>query len=163
MRPMITRLFHKDVFMPESIQEIVFQYQLHFNGYYLSKHLKSHLEECADRSHAYLHDTLVECLDTIKDHPQEAFEIEVTQDYNTFRTDDWVVTKYCIRIPYNYHQDIVVSIRPQFNKKVRKFNWHKNLIVTAWINARTDNHYTLDATKYCSQQEWKAAKLAQTL
>lgn len=152
---MIRKLFHKDCFLPEGIQTIVTKYQKNFNGYYLSKHLKTHLEESTDRSHAYLESMLIECLDTIKDNPQEAFEIEATKDFDTFNRKGWVVTKYCIRIPYDSKQDIVVSIRPQLDKNTKKFNWNNNLIVTAWMNAHSDNHYTLDETKYCSEKEWK--------
>lgn len=153
---MYSKLFHKDCFLPNGVQEIVTKYQKNFNGYRLSKHLQEHLSMSNDRSHSYLEEVLVKCLDTIKNNPQEAFEVEVSKDFHFFNRKGWVVTKYCVRIPYDSKQDIVVSIRPQFNKETKSFNWDDNLVVTAWMNSHTDHHYTLDASKYCSKEEWEA-------
>lgn len=152
---MITKLFHKDVFFPKNADKSVKVLQQLFNGYVLSKHLKEHLEDnYADRSHDYLQDALEECLTTIRTNPQEAFEIELSCDYHTFGDNYWHVTKYCIRMPYNKTQDIVVAIRPYFDRETRKVDHKRNKIVTAWLNHRKDDHFTLDGSKYCSHEEW---------
>ena len=153
---MYSKLFHKDVFIPNNVQEIVKNYQEKFTGYRLSNHLKEHMKGYDDRSHDYLEEALIKCLDTIQQCSQEAFEVELSKDYRYFGKSGWIVTKYCIRIPYCNTQDLVVSIRPFFDQQTKRFDFSKNLIVTAWLNDKNDSHSTLDASKYCSQGEWKS-------
>ena len=78
---------------------------------------------------------------------RDVFEVELT-----FNDGAWDVTKYCCRIPYDADQDLVVAIRPQYagGKLVN------NMVVTAWMNAHRDNHYTLERMKYCSKQSWES-------
>lgn len=149
---MFSKLFHKDVFIPEwSIRDAIILQQ-NLKDYSISKHLKEHLEDkYKDRSHYYIESVLNTCLKTLNKTPREPFEIELSKSYRTFGERKWVVTKYCVRIPYDDSQDIVVSIRP-------KYDINSNLIVTAWMNSNKDHHYTLDKTKYCSKSEWDKIK-----
>ena len=38
------------------------------------------------------------------------------------------------------------------------YDMSNNLIVTAYLNASTDSHRTLDASKYCSKEEWNKVR-----
>lgn len=148
-----TRLFHKDVFMPDGVQDLVKIYQSNMQSYRLSAHLQNHIacQAQANRSHTYFEDVLIACIDSIKRNPQEAFEIELGKDEGIFGDDGWYITKYCIRIHYSDKEDACIAIRPQYLDGYVA----GNLIVTAWMNARTDSHRTLDGSKYCSEDEWK--------
>lgn len=152
---MFTKLFHKDVFVPEGAQEVCEKYQKAFKGYCFSRHFQEHLDnqDCEDRSHTYLRDAIDKCLKSIKDGPQRAFEIELGKGYREFGESGWFLTKYCIRIPYDSTQDLVVAIRPKY----RGAAVVDNVVVTAWINSKNDSHITLDKSKYCDLEEWNIA------
>ena len=158
---MYRKLFHKDLFMPNNTQSSCNQLQSFLTNYKFSTHFKEHLDNqlIEDRKHRYLKDVVIECLDTLKDNPKEVFEVELSKDYHFFGKPGWFVTKYCCRIPYDNNKDLVVAIRPIYNKNVVE----DNLIVTAWINHKKDNHCTLDKTKYCSEEEWKIVTAILTL
>ena len=153
---MYTKLFHKDVFFPAGAEVACDSLQYCLKNYTLSKHLEEHLanQVIEDRSHKYLKDVIIECLNSLRTNHQDVFEIELGKDYHFFGVSGWFVTKYCCRIPYSDTQDLVVAIRPQYkgNKVV------DNLIVTAWMNHHTDSHKTLDASKYTSKDEWLGVK-----
>ena len=152
-------LFHKDVFVPNGIQSIVKSLQRDLKDYQLSKHFSEHLNNQAieDRSHTYIKDIVMDTLNGLANgfnEPQEAFEIELSKSYNDFGVSGFLVTKYCIRLPYDENQDLVIVIRPGWNKEKLDYDEDVNLIVTAWMNSRDDAHFTLDASKYCSEQFW---------
>lgn len=148
-----TMLFHKDVFMPDGVQDLVKIYQSNMQGYRLSVHLQNHIayQAQANRSHTYFEDVLIRCLDSIKDNPQDAFEVELGRDSSIFGDYGWYITKYCVRVHYSDMEDACIAIRPQY----REGYVVGNLIVTAWMNSRGDSHLTLDKSKYCSEDEWK--------
>ena len=143
------KLFHKDVFIPDGVEAVCHSLQKRLLKYFFSRHFSEHLDNqlVEDRSHRYLRDVVVECVESLKNIQRDVFEVELTYDGTA-----WTVTKYCCRIPYDDSQDLVVAIRPQYvgNKVVN------NMVVTAWMNSHTDNHYTLDGTKYCSKQSWES-------
>jgi hypothetical protein len=150
---MFTKLFHKELFVPEGAKKACKMLQVTgFKKYQFSRHFEEHLQNqvVEDRSHTYLKDVVVKCLNSLPDNPQEVFEIELGKDFHFFKASGWFVTKYCCRIPYSDTQDLVVAIRPVYENG-RVVN---NLIVTAWMNHKTDHHYTLDKSKYCSKEEW---------
>lgn len=131
--------------------------QLQFFGYKLSNHLEKHLEFSnvgLDRSHYYTKEDVISKIDSIKGNSYNVFEIEVEQDTKLYKSSDWVVTKFCLRIPFDDNMDLCVSIRPKYDGSIYfdRFNF---LVVTAWINSRYDSHLTLDKSKYCSQEEWE--------
>ena len=150
---MFTKLFHSEVYLPIKTQEVCKELQQNLNDYFFSRHFEEHLENqiVEDRSHTYLKDVIVECINSLKTRQQPVFEVELGKDYHYFKKPGWFVTKYCCRIKYSEEQDLVVAIRPQYTDG--KYNGN-NMIVTAWMNSREDNHYTLDRTKYCSREEW---------
>lgn len=149
---MYTKLFHREVFFPAGAEIACDNLQRCLNKYYFSKHFENHINNqlVEDRSHKYLKDVVTECLDSLKTNPRDVFEIELGKDYYKFGKSGWFVTKYCCRIPYSDTQDLVVAIRPQYEGTTLV----DNMIVTAWMNSKTDNHYTLDSSKYCSKDEW---------
>lgn len=151
---MYSKLFHKDVYLPEGANEICNKYQGLLTKYFLSKHFKEHIENQAseNRSHTYLPEVIEKCLKTLKNSPRDVFEVELSKDYRFFGKAGWFVTKYCCRIPYSDTQDLVVAIRPKYDGS----NIVDNMIVTAWMNSNTDHHVTLDESKYCSKAEWES-------
>lgn len=138
--------------MPKGAAEACIKLQANLKSYFLSEHFKQHIDNQAweDRSHTYLPDIIKTCLESLKNVQRNVFEVELSKDYHKFGVSGWFVTKYCCRIPYNSDQDLVVAIRPQYqgNEIV------DNMIVTAWMNSHSDNHYTLDKSKYCSEEDW---------
>jgi len=156
---METKLFHKDVYIPEECSLTIKQMQEQFFGYKLSKHLQDHIkdnETTFDRKHNYTKEEVLSKLDTIKGNPREVFEVEMSRDKKAFRTKDWVLTKFCIRIPFNDNDDMCVAIRPDYSGSDAFYRWGF-LIVTIWINSNSDSHTTLDVTKYCSEEDWEKA------
>ncbi len=152
-RAKTTKLFHKDVFMPDGVQDLVRTYESNMHSYRLSAHLRDHLayQWQENRSHSYFEDVLIACLNTIEEIPQEAFEVELGIDESLFGDDGWYITKYCVRVHYSDREDACIAIRPQYSDGYVV----GNLIVTAWMNSRNDSHFTLDKSKYCSEDEWK--------
>ena len=155
---METKLFHKDVYIPDEFKLTLVQMQQQFLGYKLSKHLQEHIEDnetTFDRKHDYTKEEVLSKVDTIKGNPREVFEVEVSRDKKTYRTEDWVVTKFCIRIPFNDNDDMCIAIRPDYSGS-SSFYRYGFLIVTIWINSNEDSHTTLDTTKYCSKEDWES-------
>ena len=157
---MYSILFHSDVFIPKGIQEVVLDLQKLMSGYFLSKHFEEHLtnQDSEDRSHTYFKNAVINDLnEMISDSRRlvKAFEIELSKDYHFFGLSGWFVTKYCIRLPYSNSQDLVVVIRPQWDRLNKKYDASRNMIVTAWINHNQDDHKTLDVSKYCSKERWE--------
>ena len=156
---MFRQLFHSDVFFPEGLQDVIKRLQCNFKAYQLSKHFEEHLDnqDDEDRSHTYLKNAVINNLNELgKYRLYDAFEVELSKSFKEFGTHDWVVTKYCIRVSYSYSQDLVIVIRPGWNKSNCMYNPGINLIVTAWINHRDDSHKTLNTTKYCCESLWES-------
>lgn len=159
---MFSVLFHKDVFMPEGVQDVVMLLQRKMTAYQLSYHLQEHLnnQKDEDRSHTYLYNAVVNNLNQILcgEFLTSAFEVELTkigeQVDKYANATSWVISKYCIRVSYSYSQDLVIVIRPKYDTTISDFRYDTNLVVTAWINHKKDAHRTLDASKYCSSEEW---------
>ena len=93
-------LFHKDVFMPDGVQEIVHKLQK-CDEYNYSWHFRTHLSNqlIEDRSHTYLKDVVDTCINNINNQCQDAFEVELSKITN-INDETWHVTKYCIRMKY---------------------------------------------------------------
>lgn len=156
---MFSLLFHKDVFFPEGTEKAVLSIQKVMTNYFISEHFQKHLDNQIneDRSHTYLKTAVEKTLRQMIDKnriERKPFEVELSKSYKTFGVSNWVVTKYCIRIPYDKNSDLVVVIRPQWDSKNKCYKADKNMVVTAWINHKTDAHFTLDGSKYCSKERW---------
>ena len=147
---MKSKLFHSDIFMPKGMQEVVLKLQQkYFNNYSLSNHVKEYLDSYYNRSHSYNADLILNCLNSIKVSPKQAFEVLLVNDVKKYNNTKWHVEKYCIRVDYNEREDLIVVISPKINK--HEIN---NVIITMWLNDKNDNHYTLNDSKYCSKKEW---------
>ena len=157
---MFSILFHKDVFLPKKFQDEVIRLEMRMSKYFLSEHFKQHLEnqENEDRSHKYFENFVINTLNEMCSDSRKLiypFEVEVSKDFHFFGKPGFFVTKYCIRLPYKVDEDLVVVIRPQWDKEKKDFDANNNMIVTAWINHSKDSHRTLDASKYCSKDRWE--------
>ena len=152
---MFSKLFHKDVYMPDGIEEKLALAQSAFSEYTLSRHFKQHLVNRENRSHDYLGKVVIECLEKLKKTRFEAFEIEYSKDFYTFGKSGWFVTKYCVRIPYDQNTDLVVVVQPKWDKSKGQYDSKDNLIRTAWLNNKRDAHCTLDSSKYCDKESWE--------
>lgn len=150
---MFSLLFHKDVFYPNGIDEKLKLAESSFKDYELSRHLQAHVSNREDRSHDYLGQAVINCLERLKTETFEAFEIEYSKGYYDFGVAGWLVTKYCVRIPYGANQDLVVVIAPKWDKNLGKYDGTA-FIKTAWLNSRSDAHFTLDGSRYCDKERW---------
>jgi len=144
-----TLLFHKEVYFPHGTQESVKDLQIHLYDYQLSRHLQEHLDNVEDKSHDYLMEQVKTALEVIRNFPQEPFEVELQG-----RDGYWMITKYCVRVHTTGKQDLILVIRPGTDIRDFSIDYNRNLVVTAWLNASTDSHSTLDVSKYCSKEEW---------
>lgn len=147
-------LFHKDCYLPSGAQEGALSFQRGIKELVLSNHVIEHaMDPHKDRSHQYSLDKLQEALKQVIASEHEAFEIELGKNFYKYGPG-WVITKVCIRVPYSDNQDACLSLRPYFNKETKKYESGKALVVTCWLNCESDSHFTLDASKYCTQQRW---------
>jgi len=158
---MFSLLFHENVFFPEGTEEAVLKLQRSMKNYFLSRHFEEHLnnQDTEDRSHTYFRNYVLNSLNQMISNSRvvrKPFEVELSKDYHFFKKSGWFVTKYCIRIPYDSTSDLVIVVRPQWNSKTLTFDLDRNMIVTAWINHKDDDHKTLDADKYCTRDKWNS-------
>lgn len=117
-------LYHKDVYMTsDMIKQCPSLYceKLEETQHFLSRS-KSFVEKYAfDKQH------FDEVIQDIKDSKPNPFEIAT--DCNG------KVIKCCIRVPFDEYRDLCVV-------------FGKNKIITCWFNSNSDNHLTLDESKY---------------
>lgn len=151
---MFSLLFHKDVFYPTGVKEVVEHCERNFIDYTLSDHIINNIVSVNDRSHDYVESEVKRCLEGVSNNANfEAFEVELSKSYHRFGKKGWFITKYCIRLPLSENEDLVVVIRPSYDNQ-GNIQPTKNKIVTAWINATDDAHFTLDGSKYTSKEDW---------
>ena len=146
-----TVLMHKDAYMPNWVPKVVRQILTRYKSYVLSKHVIEHASHDCDRSHGYTLEGLKNALGKAIGNPYDAFEVEATQHKMYGK---WIVTKVCIRVPYDDTSDACISIRPYRDPETKERDLTKALIVTAWLNNSLDGHQTLDKTKYITEEEW---------
>lgn len=146
-----TILLHKDIYIPSWVQPSVGKILSQYRSYALSKHVLGHAANDGDRSHGYTLGKLNQALAKALGKRFEAFEVELSR-FNP--SHKWVVTKVCIRIPYNDNQDACLSIRTYKDRQTNKLDFSKALIVTAWLNSKEDSHTTLDMGKYASKDDY---------
>ena len=150
---MYSKLFHKDVFMPEGIREKSEFLQKSNSGFVFSRHFIERCSAREDRSHDYFLSEVARCLETLASRPREAFEVEFGKDYHYFGEPGWHILKICVRIPYGANQDVCVALSPNY----REGKPSELFVRTAWLNSAEDSHYTLDRSKYCDEDEWLAS------
>lgn len=120
----MTKLYHREVYwLPhfDSQSQLLIK-----SANRLSYHLWQHIEKDKYSQPKYNIDVvklflIVKSLDTVK-----PFEVEV---------ENRVVTKCVVRVRYDDKKDISIVFRD-------------GIIITAWLNFRTDFHETLDRSRY---------------
>lgn len=127
-----TRLLHKDVWMPEWVKSKSKFLMSKRTNLFISYHLMNERFDNPNRSHDISATDVLRIANTLNAKPVEPFEVELEYDYFLKK---WMITKYVVRLPYTSTQDVSIAIR---NRK----------IVTVWLNSTTDNHKTLDTSKY---------------
>ena len=120
----MTKLYHKEVFWKDN-----FDYDAKMLVYTVRRlhpHLMKHLKN-PDAKHTYTLKGISKAFNLIRaENKGYLFEIEETNG---------IVTKAVYRVEYDNENDICLVIR-------------KGIVKTAWINKKTDNHFTLDKSKY---------------
>ena len=125
-----TKLYHKDIYLPQDLINQAIHQQQNTTNFVFTKHLIERIE-CKDRSHnSVTAEKVWNVLSKLKEKPIIPFEIE-TENFNGKEK----VTKYVVRDICNIFEDISVVIRG-------------NRVITAYINDSTDEHFTLDSSKY---------------
>ena len=119
-------LYHKDVYMTK---DMISQCpDLYCGNLETSSHFFSRNKGLTEK---YIFDKnrFDDIIDGIRDEKPNPFEVE---------TDDKTgkVVKCCIRYNYDDYRDICIVFR-------------KDKIITFWFNGVSDNHLTLDESKYC--------------
>ena len=145
-----------------NFRQDVITLQKKMKGYYLSKHFQEHLDnqDNEDRSHRYFRNFVINTLNEMCSDSRPLiypFEVEVSKDFHFFGKSGWFVTKFCIRLPYKTNEDLVVVIRPRWNKETRDYDYDNFMITTAWLNHKDDFHTTLDTDKYTDVGGWALA------
>jgi hypothetical protein len=125
-----TKLYHKDIYLPQDLIDQAIHQQQTTTNFAFTKHLIERIE-CKDRSHnSVTAEKVWTVLSKLKENPIIPFEVE-TETHNQVEK----VTKYVVRDKCNMFEDISIVIRG-------------NKVITAYINNSTDEHFTLDTTKY---------------
>jgi len=122
-------LLHSEVFMPKWVKETVMAKERKIRNAYLSKHCEDNLF-ISNFKHDIEREKLLGIVNSLKTNPVMPFEVEITKDGTNYN-----VTKIVIRTNYNDERDISIVLRG-------------NMIVTAWLNYKIDEHKTLDESKY---------------
>lgn len=161
---MFSLLLHKDVFLPDEFKHSVIRLQAKMKSYYLSRHLQEHLDnqDNENRSHRYFRNFVVNTLNEMCSNSRRLvspFEVEVSKDFHFFGKPGWFVTKFCIRLPYKINEDLVIVVRPRWDKNAKDYDYNNFMITTAWLNSKDDSHKTLDANKYADLAEWAFANV----
>ncbi len=120
----MANLFHSEVFLPKRFKAPCFRGKLSY-----SLHAKT--EAANDRYGAI---KLPEMFDPIASNAQ-LIEVEAGVDAGTIQKQVW-------RQALNAEQDIVLVVQPD------------GFVRTVWINLKTDQHATLNSSKYVSQRAW---------
>lgn len=125
-----TKLYHKDVYLPQNLINQVIHQQQNTINFAFTKHLIERID-CKDRSHnSVTAEKIWNVLSKLKEKPIIPFEVE-TENHNGKEK----VTKYVIRDRCTVFEDISIVIRG-------------NKVITAYINDSADEHFTLDSSKY---------------
>ena len=145
-------LLHKDLWLPSWAHLAVKNVLEKYTSYVLSKHVKDRAIKDKDRSHGYTLEKLEASIKNALGKSFEPFEVELTNHGG--KKWMWIVTKVCIRIPYDDKDEVCLSIRAYQDKVNHHVDATKAFIVTAWLNAINDEHCTLDTNNYVDKDEF---------
>ena len=160
---MFSLLFHSDLFLPDEFRQKVIALEQKMRYYLISKHLQEHLDSQMDEdnSHRYFKNAVINRLNEMCSDDRQIiypFEVEASKDFSFFGRHGWFITKYCIRFPFKQNEDLVIVVRPKWDRQKGDYDYFKFLIATAWINKKSDFHMTLDRDKYCTSIGYENAK-----
>ena len=117
-------LYHKNVFWKKNFDVDSAALIKTVNRF--SKHLTEYFDDTRE-SRAFTASDIIKAVDKLKTYDTvKAFEVE---------TDGHTLTKCVVRMGYNGKKDIILVFR-------------KGLVVTAWLCDKSDNHKTLDKSRY---------------
>ena len=123
-------LYHKEVFMPEILNNVAIWKQRRITEFVFSKHLKEHFNNPDDK-HNIDKNLLKQAILKLTWMPVSPFEVETNENGE--------LIKLCVRIKYNDTKDVSIVIG---------FYSNRTLIKTAWLNNIDDKHYTLNTSLY---------------
>lgn len=117
-------LYHKDVYMTrDMIKQCP---SLYCGELEETEHFLNRSKSFVDK-YSFDKGLLDDTIKNIQSEKPDPFEIATDDKGN--------VTKCCIRVPFDDYRDLCVVFA-------------KNRIVTCWFNSNSDNHITLDESKY---------------
>lgn len=128
-------LYHEDIYIPEEYISQVLNHQKTLRKIHISRHLREHINN-PDYKHDIESTKLLQCLKRVINNPVSPFEVEI---------DNRTVIKYVIRTSYDSDRDVSIAI-------LVKDYCGIPMIKTAWLNKKSDKHYTLDVSKYVGRQ-----------
>ena len=130
----MSSLYHIDVFMPEQYVKQSIEHQknlLQKKVVKFSKHMKDHFAS-PDHKHDIDKAKLLKCIGNVANNPITPFEVEV---------ENGKVIKIVVRTSYDSIKDVSIAIL------FKTFDGIP-FVKTAWLNNKSDAHYTLDTSKY---------------
>lgn len=140
-----TKLYHEELYMPEEGLKSALQAQKEIRVIKFSYHFtKQHLDTTDYKHHLDKAKILLAISKMSSSSPVKPFEIEMTQGSD----DKWYLTKYVVRVPYDYSRDCSIVVLVAFDSKTNKQDFANAFIKTVWLNSKEDTHKTLDLSKY---------------
>lgn len=135
-------LLHIEVFMPKYILNRALHLEEIVSEYDNTKHFIDRYNDRNNYKHYMTQELMTKALKSIQTNKTRPFEVEIKYDY---KKQDYIVTKYVVRVSYDDTRDVSFAIVPIFDMNTKTF---KGRIKTAWLNNKEDIHHTLDASKY---------------
>lgn len=135
-------LLHIEVFMPKYILNRALHLEEIVSEYDNTQHFIDRYNDRTNYKHYMTQELMTKALKSIQTNKTRPFEVEIKYDN---KKQDYIVTKYVVRVSYDDTRDVSFAIMPIFDMTTKTF---KGRIKTAWLNAKDDIHYTLDDSKY---------------
>ena len=135
-------LLHIEVFMPKYILNRALHLEEIVSEYDNTQHFIDRYNDRTNYKHYMTQELMTKALKSIQTNKTRPFEVEIKYDN---KKQDYIVTKYVVRVSYDDTRDVSFAIMPIFDMTTKTF---KGRIKTAWLNTKDDIHYTLDDSKY---------------
>lgn len=140
-------LFHVDVFMPGGLIKLCQESYDAFKGKFkLSK--KGREKIGCDASHNFNLDKVEKIANSINDIKPYVFEVATNFDQNN--NQPYSIKKFVARIPYDNANDVSIVF---FVKDIP-------LLLTAWLNPKSDTHKTLNRGLYVQSKKDRQERVA---
>lgn len=135
-------LLHIEVFMPKYILNRALHLEEIVSEYDNTQHFIDRYNDRTNYKHYMTQELMTKALKSIQTNKTRPFEVEIKYDN---KKQDYIVTKYVVRVSYDDTRDVSFAIMPIFDMTTKTF---KGRIKTAWLNSKEDIHHTLDDSKY---------------